>query len=114
MIAVDNDPESVRVTMQNAHMNETEITVIESMGFANDAVATYAPYHIVLANILAKPVIALAPDFAAHMHQGGIAILSGLLSRHTEDVTRAYIDAGFVSVGAHNLDDWMTLIFKRP
>jgi ribosomal protein L11 methyltransferase len=114
VIAVDNDIESVRVASQNAQNNDTVITAIESMGFANDAVAFFAPYHIVLANILAKPVIALAPDFAAHMHQGGIVILSGLLSRHTDDVTKAYIDAGFVSVEAHNLDDWMTLVFRKP
>jgi ribosomal protein L11 methyltransferase len=114
VIAVDNDIESVRVASQNARNNNTVITAIESMGFANEAVAFFAPYHIVLANILAKPVIALAPDFAAHMHQGGIVILSGLLSRHTDDVTKAYVDAGFVSTEAHNLDDWMTLVFKKP
>ncbi|MES2252494.1 MAG: 50S ribosomal protein L11 methyltransferase [Pseudomonadota bacterium] len=111
--AVDNDAESVRVTVQNAHTNETVITAIESMGFANDAVSVHAPYHIVLANILAKPLIALAPDFATHMHCGGIVIVSGLLSRHAEDVTKAYVDAGFAPVCSHNLDDWMTLVFKK-
>ena len=94
-------------------MNDTVITAIESMGFENDAVATFAPYHVVLANILAKPVIALAPDFAKHMHKGGIAILSGLLSRHADEVKQAYVDAGFVPVVERNLDDWMTLVFKK-
>jgi len=114
VIAVDNDAESVRVTIQNAQTNTTVITAIESMGFANDAVSAYAPYHIVLANILAKPLIALAPDFSAHAHAGGIVIVSGLLSRHADDVAHAYVAAGFVPVGVHNLDDWMTLVFKKP
>ena len=113
VIAVDNDAESVRVASKNAQMNDTVITAIESMGFENDAVATFAPYHVVLANILAKPVIALAPDFAKHMHKGGIAILSGLLSRHADEVKQAYVDAGFVPVVERNLDDWMTLVFKK-
>lgn len=113
VIAVDNDVESVRVTAQNAQNNATEITTIESMGFSNPAIAWYGPYHIVLANILAKPLCMLAPDFATHMCKDGIVILSGLLSRHAEDVTHAYLTNGFTPVESHNIDDWMTLVFRR-
>lgn len=114
VIAADNDVESVRVTSKNAQKNDATITAVESLGFSNEAIAFFGPYHIVLANILAKPVIALAPDFFQHMHPRGLAILSGLLSRHTDDVTKAYIDAGFKPVESHNLDDWMTLVFTKP
>lgn len=113
VIAVDSDAESVRVAIQNAQNNTTEMTTIESMGFSNPAVAWYGPYHIVLANILAKPLCMLAPDFASHMYKDGIIILSGLLSRHAEDVTKTYLSNGFIAVETYNIDDWMTLVFKR-
>jgi ribosomal protein L11 methyltransferase len=113
VIAVDNDDESVRVTFQNAQINQTNITTIESMGFANPAVSEYAPYHIVLANILAKPLCALAPDFAAHMAVKGMVIVSGLLSRHKAEVTQTYIDHGFRTITEHDIDDWMTLVFEK-
>lgn len=113
VIAVDNDPESVRVAAQNAINNNVHLTVIESEGFTNPDVSTYAPYHIVLANILAKPLCALAPHFAAALHPNGIVILSGLLSRHQMDVTEAYQTAGFTAIESHNLDNWMTLVFKK-
>jgi ribosomal protein L11 methyltransferase len=113
VIAADSDAESVRVTVQNAQNNETELTTIESMGFLNPAVSWYGPYHLVLANILAKPLCLLASDFAANMHKDGIIILSGLLSRHTEEVTRAYTENGFEATNSFNIDDWMTLVFRR-
>lgn len=116
VIAADNDAESVRVTQQNAKTNHVDITAIESMGFTNNAVTAHAPYHIVLANILAKPLCALAPSFSAHTHKDGIVILSGLLSRHAQEVTDIYIKNGFVPLNIYNqnIDDWMTLVFKKP
>ncbi len=113
VVSVDNDPESVRVAAQNALNNTVQLTVIESEGFANPSVATYAPYDIVLANILAKPVCALAPHFAANLRVGGIAILSGLLSRHHEEVAAAYDAAGFIAIDTYTIEDWMTLVFKK-
>ncbi len=113
VVSVDSDPESVRVATQNALNNAVQLTVIESEGFANPTVTSYAPYDIVLANILAKPVRALAPHFAATMRVGGIAILSGLLSRHHEEVAAAYNAAGFIAVNTYTIEDWMTLIYKK-
>ncbi len=113
VVAVDNDSESVRVTALNAQLNQTPLTVIESTGFHNPKVGEFSPYALVLANILAKPLCLLAPDFFSYMLQGGIVIMSGLLSRHKDEVVKNYCDQGFSAIREYNLDDWITLVFQK-
>ena len=72
-----------------------------------------APYDLVFANILAKPLIALARDIRGALKPQGIAILSGLLRTQERQVKAAYLARGFAVVGRIPRDAWQTLILRK-
>jgi ribosomal protein L11 methyltransferase len=113
--AADNDPESVRVSGENARMNGCEelITAIVSEGFASSDVTARGPFDLIVANILAKPLCLMAQDMVQNAAEGGYIILSGLLIRQQEDVTQAYVEAGVKLVDHIHINDWATLVFKK-
>ena len=84
--ATDNDAQALAATRSNAELNGLthRITIA-----APDAVPAVT-VDIVAANILAGPLIALAPRLAAHLRPGGAIVLAGLLSAQADEVTRAY------------------------
>lgn len=113
--AADNDPESVRVTIENAQMNGCQdlITAIVSEGFANQEVIQRGPFDLIVANILAKPLCFMAQDMVNNMTSGGKIILSGLLIRQQEEVTQAYMEAGAQLVDHIHINDWAALILEK-
>ncbi len=84
--AVDHDPQALLATRDNAAVNgvETAITVCS----AENLTATHA--DVVLANILAAPLISLAPRFARLLPPGGRVVLSGILAEQAEEVLENY------------------------
>lgn len=70
-------------------------------------------FDLVFANILKGPLIELAPDMAAHLAKGGIAILSGLLVVQAEAVTAAYLAQGFSLTAREDIGEWSTLVLTR-
>ncbi len=84
--AVDNDPQALTATRENARRNHVD-TQIE-IGPPENLPA--APADVVLANILAAPLIKLAPRFAASVKAGGELVLSGILSDQDSEVRAAY------------------------
>ena len=76
--AVDIDPEAVAVTRQNARDNHLEkyLTVAVSNGYNSDLVQNNAPYDIIIANILARPLIEMAPQLNQALAPGGKTGLS--------------------------------------
>ncbi|MFS4437241.1 50S ribosomal protein L11 methyltransferase [Paracoccaceae bacterium GXU_MW_L88] len=90
-----------------------KITVVTAPGFADDAIHAAAPFELIFANILKAPLIALAPDMARHITPGGVAILSGLLSRQADDVLEAYQAEGFTETAREQIEDWVTLTLKK-
>jgi ribosomal protein L11 methyltransferase len=110
---IDNDPESIRVSNHNAARNSVDVSCYVSEGFADGAVQDLAGFDLILANILAKPVCALAPDFALKTTPGGFVVVSGLLSRHTDMVCEHYVAAGFSMYEQKNINDWMSLVFQK-
>jgi ribosomal protein L11 methyltransferase len=84
--ATDNDPQALTATRANAELNgvEAELTINEP-----EAVPPVAT-DVVVANILAGPLIALAPKIAPHVRPGGALVLSGILVSQADGVTRAY------------------------
>lgn len=115
VIAVDNDPESVRVTQENAQMNHCGdlITAYVSEGFASETIQKQAPFDLITANILAKPLCLMAEDLVTSLTQGGLAILSGLLESQIEEVLEAYQKAGAHLVSQRVINDWATLLIKK-
>lgn len=115
VLGVDNDPESVRVTQQNAILNtcESNLEVLVSEGFGDSKVGNAGPFEVVTANILAKPLCLMAPDIKACLTSGGWVILSGLLDRQKPQVLEAYETIGFTLVKTYPIEDWATLVLKR-
>lgn len=111
VLAVDNDPESVRVTAENAQMNHCNDWIIPlcNEGFDGTTVQERGPFDLIIANILATPLCLMAPDMVKNLEKGGRIILSGLLRRQRDEVLAAYDAAGATFVGEKFLGDWMTL-----
>ncbi len=114
-VAGDIDPVAVDVAEANLAANGMagRVTCVEATGFDHPAIAAAAPFDIVLANILKAPLIALAPDVAAHLTQGGRAILSGLLNEQADEVLRVYEQSGMTQDHCEQIGDWTTLTLVK-
>jgi ribosomal protein L11 methyltransferase len=110
--AVDIDPESVRVSRANVRSNgvAAQVRVSEGPGLARLSARQEAPYDLIVANILARPLIAMAADIARHLRPGGVAILSGLLTRDAMAVSNVYRRCGLPLRQRLTLGAWATLI----
>lgn len=116
VLAADNDPDAVRVARENAAHNglADRVRVIESQGFAAAGLRRAGPFDLILANILAGPLIRLAPGLARHLAPGGRAILSGLLTSQAGDVLAAQQRQGLVLESQLRLGDWSVLLLRKP
>lgn len=115
VLAVDIDRIAVAVAAENAVLNGVagRVTVVAGDAFRCPQVRRRAPYDLVLANILADPLIAMAPDLRLHLRPGGDAVLSGLLDRQAPAVLRAYRALGLHPVDRIDLGRWTTLVLRR-
>jgi ribosomal protein L11 methyltransferase len=119
--ASDIDPVSIDVTSANAGMNNCslglsigQIGLCAASGTDHDLIRKRAPYDLVLANILAGPLIELAPAFASIIEDGGSLIVAGLLNTQIGQVLRAYRLQGFMLLYRHDMGDWPCLwLLKR-
>ncbi len=100
--ASDIDPVSIAVTADNAAVNGVPlgrgtgaVALTVADGTASPLIRARAPYDLIIANILAGPLIALAPALAAIAEPGTTLILAGLIARQRPAVARAYRLAGF-------------------
>ncbi len=112
-IGTDIDRPSVRIAAENAALNGARARFVYANGLGHAAVAGHAPYDLVFANILARPLITLAGDIRGALKPGGFAILSGLLRTQERAVRGAYLAHGFHMVGHIHRDAWATLILSR-
>lgn len=116
VLAVDIDPEAVEVTRRNARDNELRgrIRARLSTGYQSDAVRGAAPYDLIVANVLARPLIAMAGDTWRALAPGGHLVLSGLLARDAAWVAARHRAFGLRRIDTMIRNDWATLTFKRP
>jgi ribosomal protein L11 methyltransferase len=94
LAAVDIDPQALEVARANARANDVALTTALPGELAPGA------YDLVLANILAAPLVALAPELAARTRAGGRVLLSGILSSQAEEVSAAYRTTFACSIAA--------------
>ena len=115
VLAVDIDPASADFAREAAETNgaHQRVTALAGDGYATPQVGERAPYDLILANILANPLIAMAPDLAAALKPGGVAILSGLLADQAEAVTAAHVVAGLRLLERNDLRTWSTLVLTK-
>ena len=111
IIAVDNDPIAVAVMEENCRDNDVAVTCGVSDGYRGAMMR--GGFDIVAANILPKPLIAMAGEAAAALTAGGRLILSGLNLPHGEAVAAAHDDVGLTLLERLVIEDWLTLIFEK-
>lgn len=116
VIASDIDPESARVTKRNARENGVGhlVHTAAAAGYSARLVRDNAPYDLIVANILARPLRRMAVDLARHLAPGGTAILSGLLMRDGPFVITAQRHAGLTLERHLDRNGWRTLVFRKP
>jgi ribosomal protein L11 methyltransferase len=115
VLATDIEPWSVRVTEQNVRLNRLSHLVRAQLadGWRAVAVRRNGPYDLVFANILARPLCAMARDLAANLAPGGTAILSGLLQTQARWVLAAHRRQGLLLERSLIEGVWTTLVLRR-
>lgn len=108
--ATDIDPAAIEVTRANAAANGVEgLALIVADGALHDEVATRAPYDLIIANVLAGPLISMAAELAAIAAPGATIVLAGLLATQREAVVAAYAGCHCSLVDADKRGDWTIL-----
>jgi ribosomal protein L11 methyltransferase len=111
ILATDFDHFAVQTTQVNAKTNNSfNLTSVFSDGFK---AITQKSFELIIANILANPLISFAPDITKHMKPNALLILSGFLERQTPEVQAAYEKQGFTLEQAFHINTWSTLILKK-
>ena len=115
VLATDIDPWSVRVAGENAARNGVAHLVRPRLadGWRHPALRAGGPYDLVLANILARPLCAMAKDLAANLAPGGTAILAGLLGGQARAVLAAHRRRGLRLERMRPQGPWTTIVLRR-
>ncbi len=116
VMAADLDPDAVRVTRAHCAANGVagRIRAVCSDGLQSRGVGRHRHYDLILANILARPLVGLAKPLARSLAPGGMAVLSGILKHQAASVTAAYRLQGLALTRRFQFGPWPTLIFRRP
>lgn len=110
IMATDIDPMAVDVTRDNAVANHVPgIDLLVADGALDDAITAAAPYDLVIANVLAGPLISMAPELAAIAAPVATIILAGLLDTQRESVVAAYAECGCTLEDVDRRGDWSIL-----
>ncbi len=113
--AIDIDPESVRVTQDNARRNEVATYIAAAVGhnFQNRLTRRTKPYDLIVANILARPLVSLAKDCATTLNHNGYLILSGLMVSQINYVLSAYRGQGLHLHKKFIKGNWAILVLQK-
>lgn len=109
--ASDIDPDAVEVSEQNADINQTSanMTIFQADGFVSSQLRGKI-FDLIFANILAGPLMVLAPDIFDATAVGGKVILSGILNEQADTVMDAFTKAGFHVEPKVTLQEWTSLL----
>jgi ribosomal protein L11 methyltransferase len=106
--AVDHDPQALTATRANAERNG----VLDALHISLPTALPVLQADLLLANILAQPLMQLAGLFAQRVRPGGVAVLSGILDSQEQDIRRAYAPWFDITQVARR-EDWLRLVFAR-
>ena len=117
--AVDIDPNAVDIAYQNVERNGISKDVYRALAgnvLSDDALIkkiSDKQYDVVVANIVADVIIALADIVPSLIKPGGIYITSGIITDRKEDVIARYTDSSFEIVNVREKGDWVSIIMKK-
>ena len=110
VMATDIDPMAIEVTRENAEANAIAgVELIVADGALDDAITAAAPYDLIIANVLAGPLVSMAPELAAIATPGGTIVLAGLLETQRDQVVEAYAACGCTLLQTDRRGDWTIL-----
>jgi len=115
ILASDIDPIAVRVARDNIHNNGVTplIETMTATGVQHRHFVNWAPFDLIIANILARPLMNLAPKLAPIVKKGGSLILSGLLDSQRDSVMAAFRNNGLYHQSSLYRHGWATLHLKK-
>ena len=111
--AADYDKISVKTTIENWSLNQLPkrgFTAIHSDGFSHTNLRNKQKFDLIIANILAKPLMALAPLIAQNLSSNGKVILSGLLTSQMRDIRAIYRHHHLLLKQHFEIEEWSTLL----
>jgi ribosomal protein L11 methyltransferase len=116
VLATDIDPVAVRVARENVRRNgiSSGIALETAPGFHSTAFSRHGPFDLIIANILARPLIRMAPQLVRHLAPAGSVILSGILAEQRWKVLAAYNGTGLRHVRTIWRNGWVTIHLDRP
>lgn len=110
VMATDIDPAAVEVTRENAAANGIAgVALVVADGALSDAITARAPYDLVIANILAGPLVSMAPELAAIAAPNATIVLAGLLETQRRQVVAAFEACGCTLEAMDRRGDWTIL-----
>jgi ribosomal protein L11 methyltransferase len=114
VVASDIDPVATRVARENVRLNHVAplVHTLTAAGLSHAAIERHAPYDLIVANILAAPLVALAPAIRRSLAPDGTVILSGLLIEQERRVANMYRSVELVREAALHRDEWSTLTLR--
>ncbi|WP_170331179.1 50S ribosomal protein L11 methyltransferase [Ruegeria arenilitoris] len=115
ILASDIDEVAVDVAEANLKANGISgaVRCVEAAGFDHRELQSSAPYDLIFANILKGPLVALSPEIAENLRDGGHAILSGILNEQADEVASVYSQNGFNLTDRSEIGEWTTLILTK-
>ena len=113
VLATDIDPEAVCLASANARCNEARVLALTADGMKHPDIRRCAPFNLIMANILARPLLGLARSFAQLSQGSSCLILSGLLNEQRQAIETVYRGWGFRTVRRWRIEGWCTLLLER-
>jgi ribosomal protein L11 methyltransferase len=111
---VDIEPVAVRSARENAERNGVAEIVRIEQGSVGDGEPFLGAYDLVVANIIARILIELAPSLAKTVHPGGTLVLGGIIDVKEDTVRDAFDDVGLTLVRREESEDWVSLVYRKP
>jgi ribosomal protein L11 methyltransferase len=111
VVATDIDPVATRVARDNARINgvASGIAFATAPGFHHPIFRDHGPFDLIIANILARPLMKLAPSLVRHLADNGTVVLSGILAEQRWKVIAAYNGAGLKHRRTTWMNGWVTI-----
>ena len=111
---VDIEPVAVRSARENADRNGVGEIVRIEQGSVGDGEPFQGAYDLVVANIIARILIELAPSLANAVRTGGTLVLGGIIDVKEAAVRDAFNEVGLMLVRREESEDWVSLVLRKP
>ncbi|WP_455476679.1 50S ribosomal protein L11 methyltransferase [Bartonella sp. B41] len=114
VLASDIDPIAIQVAQHNIQLNGMKkyITAVTATSFDNDKIISCSPFDLIVANILANPLIELAQEMIQMLQKGGSLILSGILEEQHAHVLETYVKQGLKHIETYYRQGWAVIHLK--